>query len=282
MIFKMIRKMIRSPKTLFSPVTPTALRLMGRQALAIARRILQELWRRKRSLVFWSLFPALVLVLNGLILAERAQLPIAAAFERAAPVSWVGAALFFSCLGGTVATLVGERESGTFRRLGLSPLGGMAYFLGISLAHGAIALGQAVIVGIIATAVGAQFQGAWWLGGAIGLLSVLAYVGVGFVLGGQFARRTEDVNALVAALGVPLLILGGSFVPAWLFPPLLQQLARFDPIYHMNEALLRVASEGATAADIAWHLWVLGGVAIGGLGLSAVTYQQLLRRDRCL
>jgi len=252
------------------------------QVGAIARRITQELWRRKRSLVFWALFPALVLVLNGLILAERAQLSIAAAFERAAPVALVGAALFFSCLGGTVATLVGERESGTFRRLGLSPLGGAAYFGGIGLAHGAIALGQAIIVVAIAASVGARFQGSWALGIGIVILSVLAYVGVGFVLGAQFARRTEDVNALVASFGVPLLILGGSFVPAWLFPPVLQNLARFDPIYHMNEALLRVASEGATAVDIALHLQVLAGFAIGGLVLSWWVYGRLLQRDRRL
>ncbi len=259
-----------------------AVRLGLRQAGAIARRITRELWRRKRSLVFWMLFPALVLVLNGLILAERAQLPIAAAFERAAPVSLVGAALFFSCLGGTVATLVGEREAGTFRRLGLSPLSGAAYFGGISLAHGAIALGQTIVVGAIAGSVGATYQGSWPLGIGIVILSVLAYVGVGFGLGAQFARRTEDVNALVASFGVPLLILGGSFVPAWLFPPLLQNLAKFDPIYHMNEALLRVASEGATAADIALHLQVLAGFAIGGLVLSWWVYGRLLQRDRQL
>lgn len=252
------------------------------QAGAIARRILAELWRRKRSLVFWGLFPALVLVLNGLILAERAQLPLADAFARAAPVSLVGAALFFSCLGGTVATLVGERESGTFRRLGLSPLSGTAYFAGIAVAHGAIAGGQGAIVLAIAWAMGATFPGSWALGLAICTLSVVAYVAVGFVLGANFARRTEDVNALVAAFGVPLLMLGGSFVPAWLFPPLLQQLARFDPIYHMNEALLRAIGEGATAAEIALHLQVLAGVAIAGLLTSWWSYRRLLRCDRQL
>lgn len=252
------------------------------QAGAIARRILRELWRRKRSLMFWVLFPALVLALNGLILAERAQLPLADAFARAAPVSLVGAALFFSCLGGTVATLVGERESGTFRRLGLSPLSGAAYFGGIALAHGAIAVGQGAIVLAIALAMGATFAGSWALGVAICVLSVLAYVAVGFVLGANFARRTEDVNALVAAFGVPLLMLGGSFVPAWLFPPLLQQLARFDPIYHMNEALLRAIGEGATAADIALHLQVLVGMAIAGLLTSWWSYRRLLRHDRQL
>lgn len=266
-------------------ITREAGRSLGlglQQAGAIARRILRELWRRKRSLVFWVLFPALVLALNGLILAERAQLPLADAFARAAPVSLVGAALFFSCLGGTVATLVGERESGTFRRLGLSPLSGTAYFAGIALAHGAIALGQGAIVLAIALAMGATFAGSWALGVAICVLSVLAYVAVGFVLGANFARRTEDVNALVAAFGVPLLMLGGSFVPAWLFPPLLQQLARFDPIYHMNEALLRAIGEGATAADIALHLQVLVGMAIAGLLTSWWSYRRLLRHDRQL
>ena len=83
------------------------------ETVAVAQRILIELGRRRRSLVFWGIFPISVLLLNGYILAERAQLSMAQAFENAAPSTLAGAALFFSCLGGTVATVVGEREQQT-------------------------------------------------------------------------------------------------------------------------------------------------------------------------
>lgn len=257
-------------------------RKYGREVFAVARRILTELARRRRSLVFWTIFPILLLLLNGTILASRAQLDTAQAFAQSAPVTLVGAALFFSCLGGSVATVVAEREHQTLKRLFLSPLSGISYFLGIFAAHSAIGFGQALLVGGVAAALGAQFKGSLLLGGIIILLSILAYVGVGFILGTQFARRTEDVNALVAAFGVPLLILGGTFLPASLFPDSLLRLARFDPIYHMNEAMLGVAANGSTLSDIAGHFQFLLGFALLMVLAGGLSYAQMLRQERRL
>jgi ABC-2 type transport system permease protein len=258
------------------------------ETLAVAQRILIELGRRRRSLVFWSIFPIAVLLLNGLIMAERSKtvlpqpLSLSQALERAAPATLVGAAIFFSCLGGTVATVVSEREQRTLKRLFLSPLSGTSYFLGIFMAHCAIALAQTVLVGAIAAAFGAQLRGSLLLGGLILFLSVQSYVGVGFILGTQFARRTEDVNALVAAFGVPLLILGGAFVPAFIFPQILLNIAQYNPIYHMNEALTKVTAEGAELKDIAFHFWFLVGFAVLMIGTGWLSYRRMLHVERRL
>ena len=131
--------------------------------------------------------------------------------EFLAPSTLVGVALFFSCLGGTVATIVSERENKTLKRLFLSPLSGISYFLGIFLAHSFIAIGQSIILYTIASFWNVEINGSIILGITIIILSIMGYVGVGFILGTQLARRTEDVNALVATFGVPLLILGGAF-----------------------------------------------------------------------
>lgn len=249
---------------------------------AVAERILIELGRRRRSLFFWAVFPVLVLVLNGLILEERAQLSIADAFEQAVPPTLVGAALFFSCLGGSVATVVAEREQQTLKRLFLSPLSGVAYFLGIFVAHCAIGLGQTGLVWAIAASLGASFSGSVLLNIAIILLSIAAYVGVGFVLGTQFARRTEDINALVAAFGVPLLILGGAFLPTALFPENLLDLARYNPIYHMIMALTSSAVENEPFGETAPHFWFLvvfsGAMVISGW----LAYRRMLMIERQL
>ena len=227
------------------------------ETLAVAQRILIELLRRRRSLVFWCIFPISVLLLNGFILAERAKLSMAVAFENAAPSTLVGAALFFSCLGGSVASVVAEREQQTLKRLFISPLSGTSYFLGIFLAHSCIGIGQALLIYTISAFWAANFNGSIVLGGVIILLSIASYVGLGFILGTQLARRTEDVNALVAAFGVPLLILGGAFLPTSLFPKNLLDIAKFNPIYHMNEALLKVSADGNGLSQIANHFWFL-------------------------
>jgi ABC-2 type transport system permease protein len=75
--------------------------------------------------------------------------------------------LFFSCLGGSVATVVAEREQQTLKRLFISPLSGTSYFLGIFFAHSCIGIGQALLVYTVAAFLGAKFQGSVLLGGLI-------------------------------------------------------------------------------------------------------------------
>ncbi|MEB3148640.1 MAG: ABC transporter permease [Sphaerospermopsis sp.] len=253
-----------------------------RETLAIAQRILTELLRRRRSLIFWTIFPVSILILNGFILSERGELAMELALEKAAPSSLVGAALFFSCLGGTVATVVAEREQQTLKRLFISPLSGTSYFLGIFLAHSCIGIGQTLLVYIVAGFWGATFQGSIFLGIVIILLSIIAYVGMGFVLGTQLARRTEDVNALVATFGVPLLILGGTFFPTSLFPKTLLDIAKYNPIYHMNEALLAVSANGEEFSDVISHLRFLLFFATLTLIFGWISYRRMLMVEKRL
>lgn len=252
------------------------------ETIAVSQRIIIELLRRKRSLIFWCIFPVSVLIINGLIIAERAKLSSQVAFENAAPSTLVGAALFFSCLGGSVATVVAEREQRTFKRLFISPLSGASYFMGIFFAHSFIGLGQTLLVYGVAAFWGASFKGSIILGAIIIIASIIAYVGLGFILGTQLARRTEDVNALVAAFGVPLLILGGSFLPTSLFPKSLLDIARFNPIYHMNEALLKVSANGGDVADIEPHLLFLLWFALIMIVCGWLSYRRMLLVERRL
>lgn len=141
----------------------TVILTYGRETVAVAQRVLTELVRRKRSLIFWAIFPVILLVINSLILEERAQLTRGAAYANAVPPTLVGAALFFSCLGGSIATVVSEREHRTLKRLFVSPLRGISYFLGIFLAHLCIGIGQILLVFTLATFFEAEFSGSFLL-----------------------------------------------------------------------------------------------------------------------
>ncbi|MDB9525641.1 ABC transporter permease [Oscillatoria sp. CS-180] len=253
-----------------------------REVLAVAQRILTELLRRRRSLIFWIAFPASMLVMNSLILQERAQITAAEAYQWSAAPTLVGAALFFSCLGGSIATVVSEREQQTLKRLFLSPLSGVSYFLGIFVAHCCIGLGQALLVWAIARSVGANFSGSLILAGLVILLSIAAYVGLGFILGTQFARRTEDVNALTATFGVPLLLLGGAFLPVSLFPDTLIELAQYNPIYHMILSLEGVTTNEDGIGEVFPHLTFLTVFSGAMVLLGWWAYRQMLNKERHL
>jgi ABC-2 type transport system permease protein len=253
-----------------------------RETMAVTQRILIELLRRRRSLIFWIIFPISVLIINGFVLAESMKLSTEQGFEYAAPSTLVGAALFFSCLGGSVATVVSEREQQTLKRLFISPLSGTSYFLGIFLAHSCIGIGQTLLIYTIAALWGATFKGSVFLGAIIILLSIIAYVGLGFILGTQLARRTEDVNSLVAAFGVPLLIVGGAFFPTTFLPETLLEIAKINPIYHMSEALLGVSAQGNNLGEIASHLRFLFGFAAIMIFGGWIAYRRMLLVERRL
>ena len=254
----------------------TALAL--RQSVAVARRILTEYWRQRRSLIFWAAFPTLMLLLFGSI--YRNQPSMKAGFDTTPAGILIGAALFFSCLGGTVSIIVAERERRTLRRLLISPLDPVAYFLGIVLALSAIASAQAAIVFGLGHALGARHHGSVWLAVLIVGLSVIAYVGLGFFFGARFAKRAEDVNGPVAAFGVPLLVLGGTFFPIGLLPPSLLKLAYLDPVFHMNQALKSVSGLGAGVGEIRTHLLFLVAFALGSLVLGISSYRRMLVEEK--
>ena len=243
----------------------------------VAGRILIELWSTRRSLVFWALFPALMLLLFGLIYADGSN--TGGSFDRTAPGILIGAALFFSCLGGPITVLVGERERRTLKRVLLSPLPPARYFFGVFLAFCAVAAGQTVVVYGIAYAFGGAFRGSVPLGLTIVGLSVLAYVTLGFYFGARFARTTEEINGPLAALGVPLLVLGGTFFDPSILPPYLMTAARFDPIFHMNEALKAVSADGAGWRLVGDHLLVLAAFALVAALIGVRACGRLLREE---
>lgn len=248
------------------------------QTWLIARRILLENLRQGRGLIFWAVFPTLMLLVFGAMYQANPQL--GSNFDRTPAGILIGAALFFSCLGGTVSILVAEREHRTLRRLLISPLQATAYFLGLVVALLIIATGQSLLVFGLGAAMGAQFQGSLGLAVLIIGLSVFSYAGLGFFFGSRFAKRTEDVNGPVAAFGVPLLVLGGTFFAPTLLPKFLLDLTWFNPIYHMNEALKAVASLPPDQADLTADLWFLAVFAGVSLVLGATSYHHLLQAEK--
>ena len=253
-----------------------------REIMAVAQRILRELWHRKRSLIFWLIFPLSILLINSYIIAERAKIGVDLAMKISAPSSLMGAALFFSCLGGTVATIVREREQKTLKRLFISPLRGTAYFLGIFVAHSLIGLAQTIVIYGVLIIRGQSISGSIFLGILTIILSIVSYVGVGFILGTQLAKRTEDVNAIVATVGVPLLIVGGTFFPSSLFPPRMLEVAQFNPIFHMNEALIDLWGKGQYWEDIQEHFLFLLVFAVVMIISGWWCYRQMISSETAL
>ncbi len=256
----------------------TSKHLLLKQVIAVSRRLLLEQWRQKRGLAFWALFPATMMLLFGMVYANNDNMR--AGLDAAAAGILVGAALFFSCLGGTVAVIAAERERGTLHRLLTTPLLPSAYFLGVVISQLLLALIQVVVLYSIAWLVGAKYNGSLWLGGLILLLSVFSYVGMGFFLGARFARRSEEVVVALSAIGVPLLVLGGTFFPLEIMPQAMQNAAQLNPMLHMNQAFKGVAAYGKGFIDLRFEIVFLLLFCGLSLSLGIQSYRHLLNMDK--
>ena len=252
--------------------------LLLKQTLAVSRRLWLEQWRQKRGLVFWAVFPATMMLLFGMVYASNVNMR--AGLDAAAAGILVGAALFFSCLGGTVAVIAAERERGTLLRLMTMPLHPAAYFLGVVISQLLLALIQVIVLYSIAWLVGAKYNGSLWLGGFILLLSVFSYVGMGFFLGARFARRSEEVVVALSAIGVPLLVLGGTFFPLEIMPQAMQTAAQFNPMLHMNQAFKGVAAYGKGFADLRFEIIFQVLFCAASLALGIQSYRHLAVTDK--
>jgi ABC-2 type transport system permease protein len=111
-------------------------------------------------------------------------------------------------------------------------------------------------------------------------LSVASYVGLGSFFGARLARRTEDATGPIAAVGVPLLVLGGTFFPTSILPKYLLAVAYADPVFHMNEALRGVSAKAATLADVHLHVIFLFAFTVFPLMLGVNSYKKMLRQEK--
>jgi ABC-2 type transport system permease protein len=143
-----------------------------------------------------------------------------------------------------------------------------------------LALMQVVMLYSIAFLMGARYHGSLLLGGLVLLLCVFSYVGMGFFLGVRFARRSEEVVVALSAIGVPILVLGGTFFPLEIMPQAMQNLAQINPILHMNQAFKGVAAYGKNFVDILFELIFLLVFCGLCLTLGLGSYQQLLDSDK--
>jgi len=150
----------------------------------------------------------------------------------------------------------------------------------VVLAQLVLATLQVVMLYSIAWFIGAQYHGSLLLGGLILLLSVFAYVGMGFFLGARFARRSEEVVVALSAIGVPLLVLGGTFFPLEIMPAAMQAVAQLNPMLHMNQAFKGVAAYNLGIAELRFELAFLFVFCAISLALGLRSYRHLLMADQ--
>ena len=153
------------------------------------------------------------------------------------------------------------RRTGLWQRLRAAPLSRLQ-LLGSRVASGALTgLGVFVVVFAVAIAVfGVRVQGS-----AIGLLAVMAATALcSATLGLMVAalgRSPEATRGLAILVTLLLVMLGGAWVPSFLFPPWLQAAAAWTPTHWAVQGMDAMTWRALPLADAALPVAVLLGFA---------------------
>jgi ABC-2 type transport system permease protein len=101
---------------------------------------------------------------------------------------------------------------------------------------------------------------------ALSALAIMVFMGFGFVVS-NIAKNDSVIPALSNMIALPQFLLAGTFFSIDVFPAWLQPIARALPLTFLNDAMRRIAFDGAGFWDVRWDLLWL---SVWGIVLYAI------------
>lgn len=173
----------------------------------------------------------------------------------------LGFSLLSSGVFGTAFVFLSLRLTLVIKRFFATPVKRYSIVLGEALARIVFALlGALFIIGI-----GHYAFGFTLIHGFITVLNMLVlsaigliiFMGFGFTISG-LAKNESSVPPLSNIITLPQFLLSGTFFATTAFPMWLQSISRVLPLTHLNDAMRKVAFEGAGLGDVTHQLFILG------------------------
>ncbi len=219
----------------------------ARRVLGHARVEAKLLVRNGEQLLLALVIPVAILVIGRLLEARIGS------FQTLAP-SVLALAIWSSGFTSVAISTGFERRYGVLERLAATPLGRGGLLLGKTVAIVAVILGQLIVLGLIAVALGWRpTPTAGSLAEAVlaAVLAIGCFVSLALLLAGRL--RAEATLALANVLYVVLLAGGGLVIAVHRYPAGLRSIIELLPTGALGEAL-RAGSAGVT---LWWPLLVL-------------------------
>jgi ABC-2 type transport system permease protein len=100
----------------------------------------------------------------------------------------------------------------------------------------------------------------------LSFLALLVFMGFGFIVSGV-AKNETMIPPVANMVTLPQFLLAGTFFSIDVFPSWLQPICRTLPLTHFNDAMRKIAFEGAHLGDC---LFQISALAVWGLIVYAV------------
>jgi ABC-2 type transport system permease protein len=236
--------------------------------LAVARRVLLQLGRDRRTVALLLLVPCALLVLLWWMFDRDA-----ATFNTLGPPLLAMFPFIVMFLVTSVTTLR-ERSSGTLERLLSMPMAKLDLLLGYALAFGVAALLQALLaVGLTVGILGLDVAGPLW---ALALIAVADAV-LGTTLGlfvSAFAETEFQAVQFMPAVVFPQILLCGLFVPRAELPAVLHGVSAVLPLSYAVDSMQSLQSSVGLSADFWRDLVVIVSFVAAAVALGAATLRR--------
>jgi len=100
----------------------------------------------------------------------------------------------------------------------------------------------------------------------LSVLGLIVFMGFGFIVSG-LAKNESTIPPFANMITLPQFLLSGTFFPITVFPTWLQPICKVLPLTYLNEAMRKVAFEGASLAEVSSNILILG---IWGVGVYVI------------
>ena len=181
----------------------------------------------------------------------------------------MGASLF-----GFAVSLAMERGQGWLQLKRASPMPLPAYFtaklVSAMLFSAAITLAMLGVGFTFAHVRLAPIQAVELL--AVLITAAIPFGAMGLALG--YIAKPNSAPAVVNLVYLPLSFCSGLWIPIFLLPKFLQQVAKALPPYHISQLALRVLGMSRETGSIAGHIQALVGFTLFFLGIAVVLYRR--------
>lgn len=190
----------------------------------------------------------------------------------------LGFSLLSSGVFGTAFVFLSLRMTLVIKRFFATPVKRYSIVLGEAIARMAFSLLGALFIILI----GHFFFGFTLINGFVTVLQMLflsaigliVFMGFGFVVSG-IAKNESSVPPIANIITLPQFLLSGTFFSVSAFPSWLQPISRALPLTYLNDAMRKVAFEGATLFDVSHQLLIMliWGIAIYALAVKTFKWE---------
>lgn len=240
---------------------------MSRSTLTIARRIIIQMVRDRRTIGLLVIAPLVIASIVGVSIPDKGML------DYIAPAILAVLILFFGFLL-TGISVLRERSQGTMERLMASPAGRLDIVGGYLLGFLLFALLQTLIIFFyMVYVIKINYQGDLWQ-----ILIFQVIIGIGAVCLGTFfsvfARNEFQMMQFIPLIILPQMFLCGLLWPVEQMPDYLQWIADFLPLTYGVEGIRAMMLYGQGLPDIGKDIGVLAAYAVGLLVLAALSLRR--------